>query len=215
MRFLLPAVIAAFGVVYIFFIPPEPVGLKIFMKLIPMVLIIGYAALRPRGMSASYKPIVMAGLFICAVADGVIYWFIAGLVTFLIAHLFYITAFRKASVRPMPWSAGAALLVFGIVMAAVVALPLLLDGNLLGAAVIAYMIVILMMGWTAVRTANPYAIAGALLFILSDSILAIDRFTVPIPGRDAFVMVPYYAAQFLIASSIGFSPGQKTDPRLT
>ena len=29
------------------------------------------------------------------IADGVIYWFLAGLITFFIGHLFYIFAFRQ------------------------------------------------------------------------------------------------------------------------
>ncbi|SEI99159.1 Uncharacterized membrane protein YhhN [Bhargavaea ginsengi] len=212
-RYLLPSLIAVFGIAYIFFIPPEPVGFKILMKLIPMALIILFAVMQHDRMPAGYKIVVTTGLAVCMVADGVIYWFIAGLVTFLIGHLFYIAAFRRAAVRPMPKAAGSALVLYGLVMAGIVAGPLLLDGDLLGLAVIAYIVVILTMGWTAVRTGNAYAIAGALLFIFSDSVLAIDRFTIPLAGRDALVMVPYYAAQFLIAASIARRPAKKLAAR--
>lgn len=203
MRLGLPILIGLSALVYLFIVPSEPVGLKIFTKLIPMALIILYAATRPARMPGAYKWTITAGLFVCMIADGVIYWFIAGLVTFLIGHLFYIAAFKRAAVRPMPLTAGVLLGAYGAGMALLVAWPLLAEGDLLGIAVLAYMLVILMMGWTAVRTGNPLAILGAVLFILSDSILAIDRFTVPIPGRDILVMVPYYAAQFCIAASIG------------
>ncbi|RSK36641.1 lysoplasmalogenase [Bhargavaea beijingensis] len=211
MRLGLPVLIGLSALIYILIVPPEPVGWKIFAKLIPMALIILYAATRPGRMPGAYKRIITIGLFVCMIADGVIYWFIAGLVTFLIGHLFYIAAFRRAAVRPMPVTAGVLLGAYGAGMALLVAFPLLAEGDLLGIAVLAYMLVILMMGWTAVRTGNPLAILGALLFILSDSVLAIDRFTFPIAGRDALVMVPYYAAQFLIAASIARTPAVQED----
>jgi uncharacterized membrane protein YhhN len=39
---------------------------------------------------------------------------------------------------------------------------------------------------------------GALLFILSDSLIAIDKFSTPIPGATWFIMSTYAAAQYLI-----------------
>jgi uncharacterized membrane protein YhhN len=39
---------------------------------------------------------------------------------------------------------------------------------------------------------------GALLFMLSDSLLAINRFVTPLPLAELWVLVSYYAAQFLI-----------------
>ena len=38
---------------------------------------------------------------------------------------------------------------------------------------------------------------GALLFVFSDLILAINMFVVPIPGQKYLIMIPYYAAQLL------------------
>ena len=75
--------------------------------------------------------------------------------------------------------------------------------GILGIAIIAYIGVILTMGWMAIRTRMKLAIIGALLFIFSDSVLAIDRFVYAIPYRDVFVMSTYYAAQVFIAASIG------------
>jgi uncharacterized membrane protein YhhN len=57
--------------------------------------------------------------------------------------------------------------------------------------------------WWAVRdTAALLAMAGALLFIASDSILALDKFRASIPQRDLLIMSTYYGALLLIAWSV-------------
>jgi alkenylglycerophosphocholine hydrolase len=203
-RTLLVAAITIMGIIYIFFIPSEPVGFKIFMKLIPMALVILFAIGTRSFLPRTYKRIIIAGLFVSMIADGVIYWFLAGLITFFIAHLFYIFAFRKIRRRAMPKWAATLLLLYGIGMAFWIAGSQFRIGeHFLGIAIIAYISVILLMGWTAIRTRLPLAIIGALLFMFSDSVLAIDRFVYEIPYRDAFVMITYYAAQVFIAASVG------------
>lgn len=203
MRKVLIGLIFFTGIVYIFFIPAEPVGMKIMFKLIPMMLIIVYGALADPVVSPLYKRTVLAGLIISMIADGVIYWFMAGLVTFFIAHLLYIRAFRSQRRQPVPLTVAVPLVMYGLFMAVWIAWPQMADGDVvLGTAIIAYMAVILVMGWEAVRTRMPLAITGAFLFICSDSFLAVDRFVMPLPGREALVMCTYYAAQLLIASSI-------------
>ncbi|MFC5605141.1 lysoplasmalogenase [Sporosarcina koreensis] len=204
MRNIVLTAIIIMGAIYIFFIPPEPVGFKIFMKLIPMALIIMFAAMTPPLVSTKYKRIVIAGLFVCMIADGVIYWFMAGLVTFFIGHLFYIVAFKSAGRKRVPLWAAILLVLYGAAMAIWIAGSQFAKGEfILTVAIIAYISVILTMGWMAIRTGMVLAITGALLFMFSDSVLAIDRFIVDIPYRDAFVMVTYYAAQIFIAASIG------------
>jgi uncharacterized membrane protein YhhN len=42
---------------------------------------------------------------------------------------------------------------------------------------------------------------GAVLFLISDSVLAIDRFKTPVPARGFLVWSTYYAGQLLIALS--------------
>ena len=69
-------------------------------------------------------------------------------------------------------------------------------------AVLAYISIILTMGWTAIRTGSPFAIIGALLFIASDSYLAINKFIMPLPFAHEVIMMTYYSAQILIALSI-------------
>lgn len=201
---LLLAAITIMGAIYIFLIPSDPVGFKIFMKLIPMALIILFALTTRSLFSRTYKRIVILGLFVCMIADGVLYWFMIGLITFFIGHIFYIIAFRHMARKHMPIWAAIPLLLYGIGMAIWLAGSQFTTGQtVLGIAIIAYICVITTMGWMAIRTRLPLAIVGALLFIFSDSVLAIDRFVYAIPYRDALVMVSYYAAQVFIAASIG------------
>ncbi|HJF33261.1 MAG TPA: lysoplasmalogenase [Sporosarcina psychrophila] len=203
-RNLLLAAIILMGIVYIFFIPADPVGFKILMKLIPMALIILFALTARSLFSRTYKRIIIAGLFVCMIADGVLYWFLPGLITFFIGHVFYIFAFHHAARKSVPIWVAAPLLLYGAGMAIWVAGSQFSAGQtVLGIAIIAYIGVILTMGWMAIRTRLKLAIIGALLFIFSDSVLAIDRFVYALPYRDAFVMVTYYAAQVFIAASIG------------
>ena len=203
-RSLLIAAITGMGVIYIFFIPDEPVGFKILMKLVPMALLILFALVTKPMFSTTYKRIIIGGLFVCMIADGVIYWFIPGLITFFIGHVFYIFSFRHALRKPMPKWAAFLLLLYGIGMAFWISGSQFIEGEiLLAIAIIAYIIIISTMGWMAVRTRLPLVIIGAVLFIFSDSVLAVDRFVYDIPYRDAFVMISYYGAQVFIAASIG------------
>ena len=104
----------------------------------------------------------------------------------------------------MPKWAAVLLILYGVGMAFWIAGSQFRIGeSFLGIAIIAYISVILLMGWMAIRTRLKLAIIGALLFMFSDSVLAIDRFVYDIPYRDAFVMITYYAAQVFIAASIG------------
>jgi uncharacterized membrane protein YhhN len=52
------------------------------------------------------------------------------------------------------------------------------------------------------RFENPWVAVGAILFLISDSLLAVNKFKTPVPYRDFLVWSTYYAGQYGIA--IGF-----------
>jgi uncharacterized membrane protein YhhN len=136
--------------------------------------------------------------------------FVPGLVSFLIAHFFYIAAFRSGITGfgpvwlPLPFCA------YGLA-----AFWILLPG--LGEAklpVIAYLLVILTMAWqSAVRwiarrdRSCLFAFAGALLFVVSDSTIAFNRFHAAFYLAEAVIMSTYFAAQWLIALSVAGQSG--------
>jgi alkylglycerol monooxygenase len=137
-------------------------------------------------------------------------FFIAGLASFLLAHLAYVGRFRLDA----PWLADRrATLVIGA--AAALMFGVLWVGGLpagLRAPVATYVLAIALMAaqaWGRARAqgnAGGWCVAaGALCFMLSDSLLATDRFLTPLPARDLLVLSTYYAAQCLIVA--GMLPG--------
>ena len=190
-----------FGVYYVFLLDTIPGDLKMVFKLIPMVLIILFALLT-RNVDKRYYTLVCIGLVFCAIGDYTLQWFIIGLTSFLIGHIFYIAAFSGGTKR-VPIVAKTLLLVYGVMMAIWICSTLWGNGEtILAIAVFAYISVILTMGWMSFRTGSLLSIIGALLFITSDTILAINKFITDVPFSHELIMFTYYAAQIFIACSI-------------
>lgn len=201
MRKITFALTIIFGIYYVFFFDTIHPDWKMVFKLIPMILIILFALLAT-SKHHIYSILVCIGLVFCAIGDYTLQWFIVGLTFFLMGHLFYIAAFTRKKAN-VPMSAKALLIVYGLIMGIWMASTLFNRGEtVLSIAVIAYVIVILTMGWTSFRTGNKFAIIGAFFFIASDTILAINRFIVDLPAAHELVMFTYYTAQILIALSI-------------
>ncbi len=127
--------------------------------------------------------------------------FIFGLAAFFCAQVCYIRLFlMTSSWRPLfflPFLCFAALLLGG---------PL--DGKIpppLQLPLYAYTGVICLMGYTAslrqpLLPGYAAVLIGAILFILSDSFIALNRFGGGVQGADLWIMFSYGLAQYLIAS---------------
>ncbi|HEU0185264.1 MAG TPA: lysoplasmalogenase [Blastocatellia bacterium] len=131
--------------------------------------------------------------------------FIWGLLAFLVAHLIYILLFVRNRVRPLKpkgWQLAlvAAVLVCNILLSQWMAPSL---GALTGP-VIAYVCVITVMVVSAILAgfSKPWVCVGAILFLISDSILAVNKFKSPVPMAGYLIWATYYLAQFGIA--LGF-----------
>ncbi|WP_312780078.1 lysoplasmalogenase family protein [Acidovorax temperans] len=132
-------------------------------------------------------------------------FFIPGLVSFLVAHLFYVALFKNGQAWFPHFGALAATLGIGVGMYA-----FLWAGGLppaLRVPVAAYVLVIALMAAQAIgratvlRSGPALRVAlGAGCFMLSDSLLATDRFVTPLPWAPVWVLSTYYAAQVLIVS---------------
>lgn len=142
-------------------------------------------------------------LLIFSELDGL--FFIGGLVTFLLAHIVYVImninfvndglskiVFRWPSVI---------IVIYGLIVFS------LLKPNLaeLTIPVAIYISVICMMGITAFGRSGRsrdndfrWVMAGAILFMASDSILAFNKFNAPIANASIWVMTTYLAAQLLL-----------------
>jgi uncharacterized membrane protein YhhN len=137
--------------------------------------------------------------------------FVLGLVMFLTAHLAYVGAFvaderRLRLLYAIPFIAYAwAALHFLLPR---VAGDLAHPGGLSDVAPIGvYALAIATMMWRAAARVRPgeragwIALAGAVCFALSDTLLAVDRFRFPVPGATYPIMLSYWAGQLGIAAS--------------
>lgn len=172
------------------------------------LLILVQAALPGAMAPGSPRAAILAALFLSLVGDILLMLprdsFRPGLVAFLLAHAAFIAAFATRLTSPPPIGLLAVLL-------AMVGLLLLALRRNLGAfalPVLAYAIVISLMVWTAWdgwlvhrSQATGMAFGGALLFLVSDTILALRRFRRAFPASQALTLAPYYAALLLISLS--------------
>ena len=172
---------------------------------VAMVWVAGRALLS--GRPGSFDITLLMALAASLVGDVLLLFpdlFIPGLIAFLIAHLLYIDLFRHG-VKLFPRPA-ALLLTLGIGAAAY---AFLWQGGLpanLRLPVGAYVVVIAAMTAQALGRASVLgdtdarAVAvGACFFMLSDTLLAINRFVTPLPLAAVWVLGSYYIAQYLIA----------------
>ncbi len=137
-------------------------------------------------------------------------FFIGGLASFLATHICYILYFinikspRPSLIRKQPWLA-ALIAAFGISL-----VQLLLPGlGSLTLPVIIYTIVICTMMICSLHVflktgapSNRLFAAGALLFIASDSMLAMNKFYKPFSAASVLIILTYCAAQFCIVQGV-------------
>ena len=131
----------------------------------------------------------------------------AGLASFLAAHLCYLRALRDR--RGGQAVGGAALK--GVYLAAWVVLNALLlpRAGKLRVPVFVYGSALAAMAGAAADTGSPAMAAGGASFLISDSVLALNRFgAAKIPGSGAIVMLTYTAAQGLIATQSASQPAR-------
>ena len=137
--------------------------------------------------------------------------FMAGLVTFLINQILYTVIFYRSmgGLGDLPlWIYPLIVLyvAYGILMYRL--LEKGLDG--LKIPVIVYMIAILTMGVAALLRVTAFGgectfwlvLMGSLIFIVSDSVLAFDKFRKRLPLNRILIMSTYIAAQFLIVQGL-------------
>jgi len=175
----------------------EPV--RFTLKAVPVSLLaVGVFLTEPR---TRFRRLVALGLLFGAIGDFEFGVFEVMLGAFLVSHVIYIAAIVGIDRTPklhlaVPYLAvGVGLTVFLAEGAGDQLIPVAI-----------YALVISVMGWRAaalvgeLEAAVAYPLAvGAAFFIISDALLAINRFHIDLPASDWLIMVPYLAAQGLIA----------------
>lgn len=184
-------------------------GLYYAAKPAAMLLAMGFVLVRARsaGGLRRFDALLLAALAGSLAGDVFLMlpgnYFIPGLASFLLAHLCYIALLRQDA----PWfSSRAGLLTplgFGALMYA--ALWSGLPDPVLRGAVAAYVLVIGLMAAQAIGRASvlrnrraQLVALGACIFMLSDTLIAINRFLQPVPLSALWILSTYYLAQVLI-----------------
>ncbi len=177
--------------------------------------IVAFALLRGSGAPRpeAYQTWIVLGLVASLVGDVCLMlegerWFVRGLVAFLVAHLFYTVGFTLTRVgEAAPWYLLLPFVAYGAAMLRVL-WPHLGE---LRQAVVLYVAAILLMAWQAASrwygarggAGTLWALLGAYLFVFSDSTLAVARFRGTWRSAHFWVLSSYFAAQWLLALSVG------------
>jgi uncharacterized membrane protein YhhN len=167
--------------------------------------------------SGEYDPfalaVVAAALALSAVGDFLLAlkdqqrYFVLGLASFLAAHLAYLVVFLPRASPPEAWPLVAAIAAVAAALTFVVRLTPRLGR--MKAPVFAYFIVIMAMVVAALSIREaPWVVGlGAVLFALSDALIALRKFWRPFPGIGALIWATYCAAQYLIVFGLLSAPG--------
>jgi len=180
-----------------------------------LLSILVYFVLQTRSFPHPFRNLLIAGFAFSWFGDGFLMfqaedevYFLLGLVSFFFAHIAYILAFRLwfydnhevPLLKKSPWLAFV-LMLYGL------GFFKLIDSALgdMKLPVIAYMAVILLMSLMALnrykkvsRRGYALVLAGALAFLLSDSILAYNKFMEPLQYAGVWIMATYCFAQWAI-----------------
>lgn len=175
-------------------------------KPLTMVLALACVGVVARNLNTRSVRWLMVGLALSMLGDVCLLTpggFIPGLVAFLLAHVCYIALFQ----RDAPWQPHHGALAICLALGTLVYAYLWTHGlpAALRVPVAAYVLVIALMAAQAIgrasvlRTLAAHTVAwGAVSFMLSDSILALDKFVQPIASVYLWVLGTYYVAQWLI-----------------
>ncbi|NLR65166.1 lysoplasmalogenase [Chitinophaga varians] len=172
--------------------------------LVPLLAV--YFLTAGEAMPAKQKAWMYGAMLSCLLGDVLLMFdhlFLSGLGCFLVGHIFYIIFFLtiRYSNPPVPfckyhWVFLNAAAVIGYILFLI---PYL--GNML-IPVIIYSLVISIMLQSVIHAFHFryqrmawYCLAGAVLFVLSDSLIALNRFYHPLPAGGQLVMLTYGLAQ--------------------
>ncbi|WP_044870590.1 lysoplasmalogenase [Pseudomonas sp. LFM046] len=175
-------------------------------KPVPMLALLLWLRAAPSG---PYRRWIVIGLLLSLLGDMLLAWpadlFVFGLGAFLLAHLAYLRAYLLHTRRLAPlalWvAAGCGAAIFALLASGGLGSLLLPVG--------CYALAISTMLWRALarlgmgldRQSALLAAGGAALFVLSDSLIGINRFVSPFTGASYLIILSYWLGQGGIAAS--------------
>ena len=137
-------------------------------------------------------------------------YFLLGLVSFLVAHLCYIFAFTQTPKSPKSSVKVLAIATLVYLFFGFLSMSFLKEGlGKMFVPVIVYSLTIIAMNLAAVNrygkveiSSFSWVMIGAISFLISDSLIAFNKFYSPIPAPSFWIMSTYCLGQFLIVVGI-------------
>ena len=182
-------------------------NLRFFTKpLICLALI--FLLYKGTGLKKNIDKIIAVGLFFGCLGDTFLMFqdqFVCGLASFLVGHILYVIAFMKQTSPRLLVKHKGYILVVGVLATYSYYLFSVLEPSLgpLKIPVILYIITIALMAifaFTRKHTVSLWSFIitfiAALLFIVSDSILAVDKFVAYVANSGLMIMSTYILAQY-------------------
>lgn len=189
--------------------------IQLICKPLLVTFLLFYFVAATNGVADSLKLLIIAALLFSIIGDTLLMfannneiYFILGLAGFLMAHLFYILCFHKIKNREniagrWPWAVAVGIY-YGFIMSILIPhlgdmkIPVLVYGM-----VISFMLLIaaLLYDMEDNRTAR-YILTGAILFVVSDSVLALNKFYHPFRFGGYVIMTTYIGAQYLLVKGL-------------
>ena len=211
MAWLILAILGA--VTYLYGVSTHAMVLCLLTKPVPVLALLGWLH---SGPVSPYRHWISIGLGFSLLGDILLAWpqdlFVFGLVAFLFAHLAYLKAYLADCRRAAVPALILALLAGGSLLSVMASQGL---GDLL-VPVGVYALAISAMLWRALARLGSgvpkhsawLAAAGALAFVVSDSLIGIDRFVQPFSAAPYLIILSYWLGQWGIAASV-FSQGKR------
>ncbi|XP_050101613.1 lysoplasmalogenase-like protein TMEM86A [Anopheles aquasalis] len=177
------------------------------LKCMPIVSLLFFGALTDlqAKQARRYKRMILLGLFCSSWGDLLLNYnlFEAGMGAFGVAQICYVNAFGFQPLRP---AVGVVLYAGGVLATSVFFANL---NSVIKVCLPIYAVLLLTMCWRAlarIQTRNHklQVLCGvcSVLFVISDGIIAFDKFFTPISAAQTYIMLTYYAAQLGITLSI-------------
>lgn len=188
----------------------QPSILHASLKCLPIICLCFFIGMQGVSLRSEhhYNRHVLLGMVFSCLGDALMVWkprlFIHSMVAFGIAQVIYVKAF---GFRPFSIKTGLVCSIYGSLLFWLL-YPQLRGIMLISVAI--YFVLIMAMCWRAItrlqidklwKWNNMCACGGALLFAISDSFIAFDKFYAPIIYRNGLIMTTYYLAQLGIAMS--------------
>ncbi len=211
--FILSVLYFVTGILYIIFNCQSDLITAFVLKalIIPLLLVLFYINKRPPFDSLHYM--MLAGLVFSWAGDIMLElpqkneMFMPGLICFLMAHIMYLSVFFSTPGKNIILKNHFYLLIPVVLYGAGLLFYLYDDLGNMRIPVIIYAVVILTMLSGALsrfdkvnRSSYLLVLFGAILFVISDSLIAINKFSHPFRSSGLLIMTTYILAQFLIIS---------------